>query len=455
MKNDKCNNFGWGELVKRIKRENVIPVIGHGLYRVEIEGKGEVFLYDYLAEQMLAECNAELKPDENHKFAKACFEFLKKYDQNYLKLSDFLKEKLDSIQLVHDNSLKKLARIKKFNIFINTAYDNFLIDTIRAVRTVPTEVLYYTARDKEFGRMESNLFNSLKNSQCTVVYQIFGNMNKNIASAFTERDILETIMQFNKDTISEAQVNRLFWKLEKSSLLFIGCGFDDWLFRFFIRTVASESYESLYRSQNYNFVGDVFRNKRDPDKELPRFLKNHKAEIFHSSGGSDFVDLLFEKVEGDSHEEIIHSNEFPCAVLISFEGTDRDKAKNLVENLKEDGINVWFDEIRAKGGDEVDKTIFAAIDNCTVFISLISEHSRQIQTDKGKLKYHIREWERAYGNMITHKNVTIIPVIIDDTKWMYDKFEPLFHLKISGGGRVGNYEKLRDQLKGIRKENQD
>ncbi|MCP5053146.1 MAG: hypothetical protein GY940_38620, partial [bacterium] len=57
--------------------------------------------------------------------------------------------------------------------------------------------------------------------------------------AYTEKDILETIVEFQAD-MKDNRENNLFQQLESRSLLFMGCGYDDWLFRFFIRTVANE-----------------------------------------------------------------------------------------------------------------------------------------------------------------------------------------------------------------------
>jgi hypothetical protein len=119
----------------------------------------------------------------------------------------------------------------------------------------------------------------------------------------------------------------------------------------------------------------------------------------------------------------------------------------LVSNLRADGIDVWLDEHEFKGGDLVDETIIKAINKCTVFIPLISQNSQKIQTDDGRLKYHLQEWEQAYSNKISRdKDINIIPVKIDDSGWLYDKFKGFFHLKIPDGNREGEYDKLKNNL---------
>jgi tetratricopeptide (TPR) repeat protein len=443
----KAHKFNWDELLRRINIGNIIPVIGHGLYRVEIEskGKGGVLLYDYLAERVLKECGIPLRPDENHKFAKACLAFLKKTNNTYLQLSEFLKEILKEVRLIPGASLWKLARIKTFNIFITTAYDYLLVNTIKTVRQIPTKVHFYSLDEKNLDQLKDDLFDCVRGQKCTLVYHIFGNMGKTIAPAYTERDILETLLEFQKDTVKKPE-NHLFQVLQSKSLLFMGSGFDDWLYRLFIRIISNQPYEYAGQRATNKYVADDFSNyKEDPFHELARFLRDYNTEVFYTGSGSDFVDMLFDKLEQIYPEEIISPSDFPDTVYISFDGRDRPEANRLATHLREEGIDVWLDERHLKAGDPVDKIIMKAIDNCPVFIPLISKNSQQLQTGDGKLKYHIREWEYAYSQKI-YKDKAIIPIKIDDTGWIYDKFVNFIFFNIPGGKRLGDYEKLKNRL---------
>jgi len=44
-------DFKWDELLGRIGRQNVIPVLGPGLYTVRTPDAGDVLLYPYLAKR--------------------------------------------------------------------------------------------------------------------------------------------------------------------------------------------------------------------------------------------------------------------------------------------------------------------------------------------------------------------------------------------------------------------
>jgi hypothetical protein len=445
-------DFNWEELLWQIKRKDVIPVIGHGLYRVEIKSEetSECLLYDFLAKRLADACGQEVHTDSSRKFSKVAFDFLRKNNNDYKKLSHFLEETLQGVRLIPANPLWKLARIKAFNIFITTAHDNFLIDTINTVRTVPTEVRCYGVRDKGFALLDHQLLHSLMKSERTLVYHILGHLKINMLPAYTEKDILETIIEFQKDMVSTRSDNQLFGKLENSSLLFLGCGYNDWLFRFFIRTLANEPFDCSRSPGGCKFVEDDFGNiEKYPHQELAIFLKNYETEVFYSCDDIDFVDLLFEKIANDSRFEIIQPEDFPVTVFLSYAWDDKPAADRLATSLRKDGISVWMDERNLEPGDEVDESIIKAIDKCPAFIPLLSVNSQRGQGENGKLRYHRREWERAYTNIKSGdkaKEVTVIPVKIDNSDWIYEDFKKFNVISIPGGSRTGDYEKLKDKL---------
>jgi hypothetical protein len=439
--------FNWHELLHRIHLKEVIPVIGHGLYWVEVESKGtRVLLYDYLADRIMEMFGSQPIHGESHRFAKACLIFLERTDNDYLKLAQFLQESLNNVLLFPSGLLWKLARIKAFHIFITTAYDDFLMNTIKTVRNTPTESHYYSARGKYLDQVNKDLFNDIRESKDTLVYQLFGGINKSIRPAYTENDIMETLIEFHKDMVTQSE-NNLFRELKASNLLFMGCGFDDWLYRFFIRIISDKPYTFAGLGNTCKYGDDDFRNyKRKPFQKLSRFLRDDDRGGFYTHSPSEFVDMLFEKLGENYPEEIIHPSDFPATVFISFAGGDRAEARRLASHLREDGINVWLDEVILKPGDKIGEITIKAIEKCAVFIPLISENSRGIMTDGAALKYHIREWEWAYSKQLIGTNKFILPVKIDDTPWMYDSFKKYISLNIPGGRREGEYEKLKDRL---------
>lgn len=453
MNSLKCDNFQWDELLCRIKRKSVIPVIGQGLYRVDIdrENKKDVRLYDYLAQELAHEYGLILPKVANHTFASATLEFLKKKPRQYIELSRFLEDAINKTSLSPLCPLIKLARINSFNIFITTAYDNFLKKLVSRTRQATVKTIAYTDKEKKAQMDINDLFDYQNNPSQILVYHILGHMSENSFPAYTESDIMETLLKLKTDR-EEQNKNRFFWKLQSSFLLFLGCGFDDWLSRFFIRIMSNQEFQFSAGKQFIEFVGDNFFNQKDPFHELPMFLKDHYIEVFHCNHDLEFTDRLFDKIQDRAPDDIVEPGDLITA-FISFEGSDRPVAEKLVSYLKADGIDIWLDERKLYPGSEIDKTIIHTIDRVPVFIPLISENSRQVQGEDGKLKYHLREWERACGNMVSQqKKPTIIPVIIDNSNWIYDQFARFAYIKILGGEQVGDYEKLKNRLLKIQQE---
>lgn len=448
MKNqNKNNNFNWTVLLDRIESRNIIPVIGCCLYLLEQKGKDEVYLYHYLADKLSEELGIRPLPDSYHKFSKAALLYLREHDDDYLKLSTFLLNIMNREKIIASNPLFKLARIKAFNLFINTTYDALLLNTLNTVRDHPIKERTYSLKRKKLSRLDDDLFDSLERFETTLVYNIYGNLQENIDPAFTEKDMLETIVEFQGDMRANPD-NNLFQALGEKSLLFMGCGYEDWLFRFFVRTVSNEKFKYPKDPLTFKFIeDDCLKDEKGNYNELAVFFENYQSEIYCSREGKEFVDILFEKLQERCPHQIIPVTEFPRTAFISFEGTNRPTALRLASYLEEDGIKVWVDDSEFKPGQEIDETIIKAINKCPAFIPLISRESQKIQTDKGQLKYHCREWEIAYANMKSgEKSKTIIPVIIDESDWMYESFKSLNYVKIPAGKKTGEYEKLKDRL---------
>jgi hypothetical protein len=170
-----------------------------------------------------------------------------------------------------------------------------------------------------------------------------------------------------------------------------------------------------------------------PSIELPDYLK-----LLRYTTNLKELEEYFKKEE--------ESKGLPnSTVYISFTGEDRPIAQHLADYLRRDDINVWLDKKNLMGGEPLDKTILRAIDQCRVFIPLISEYSKRLVTDDGNLKYHIREWEFAYSKYCLQKDFRIIPVILDSTAYLYPKFKNFFPLRIPDG-QGGDYEKLKNIL---------
>ncbi|MCK4765679.1 MAG: toll/interleukin-1 receptor domain-containing protein [Candidatus Aminicenantes bacterium] len=467
MTSVKCDKFDWHKLIELIKNKNVIPVIGQNLYRIETEDKREVLLYDFLAGQIAQEFGVELSTDAGHKFAELCLDFFEKYNPDKLAQSNSFNKTLKRVQLIPFNSIWKLAHIEDLNIFITTVYDNFLSEILKEVRKIQARVLSYTVHEKYLHLLDDELFDDIEKYQCSLVYHMFGNFG-DLRPAYTEKDKRDTILEFHKDMELNRQ-NNLSRKLKNSSLLLLGC--DDRFLRSFI-PVFEKYYRTSHNQRLTVIVGGIpgTYNEKKFNK-LINFLKDYKVEFIYYCESKDFVDCLSDRMKEEEVSELLEDRIPVCKTekkgrtkkvkelenveplaFISHHGGNKAASKRLATHLKSDGINVWLDQFELKPGDGIDETIMNAIDKCPVFIPIISRESENL-AGTNDLRYHSKEWVRAIENMKLKKNPNkIMPVIIDDTFWMYKDFKNLFHIKIPNGDKVGDYEKLKKSLLDIKEE---
>lgn len=451
---DTGGGFNWDKLMARIDGGHVIPVLGRGLYRVNTPDEGDTAFYPYLARKLAKTLNSPESEEKDLTFAKTAFLYLQEHPHEYLDINRFLMDTLAAVRPVKECPLEKLARIKPFSFFINTTYDGLMESALKSARTFPTRVLNHTYREKQTRITEPDLFHRLQASQLSLLFNIFGGAARNVMPAYTEKDILETVVAFQRDMEMEAH-NPLFQELEKKSMLFLGCGYDDWLFRFFIRTIANDEFRPVGDGLKKKFVGDDFNSFHSGG--LRTFLNAYDSETYYSGDGVQFTDILTAKLAEKHPYHIIPEDEFPCTAFISFHGADRVEAERLAAHLREDGVSVWLDERELQPGDAVDGTIIKAIEKCPAFVPLVSQAAKQIRRgEETALKFHVREWEIAQTGRVTGRNPRIIsPVFLDDTRWVYEHFSNDLHVPVPGGHRRGDYEKLKNTLLRIQEEPRD
>lgn len=467
----KCENFDWETLLERIKKKKVIPVIGQGIFRIKSEDESPKLLYDFLADQVLKASGKKTIPDEYTNFAQACNYYFEEKHANYQKLIELLEGELDRVELVSHAALSKLAEIGAFNVFFTTTYDRFLSSLIARKGNTRVESLSFTLSQKRQSKVSDELFSSIKNNDCSLIYHLLGKIEDNVTPAFYGKETLETVMAFQRNLEVNYDLN-LLRLVEGCSFLFIGCGYDELLFQSFIRCFAKQPNRISENSSPHLFIGGHINGLDNPLPILPDpILKNYNVEAIEACSVEAFIDCLYERLGRRCRELIIDSEnsldsfripeclqqsqkddmEYSPDAFISFHGGNRKAAERLVDNLINDGIKVWYDEIDLEPGDDVDEIIEIKINECPVFIPLISEKSQKL-SENGDLRYHCKEWEQAYSNQKAGQNPQkILPVVIDKTDWKYERFKRLFHTKIPHGRKGKGYDRVLDKLLKIKK----
>jgi TolB-like protein/Tfp pilus assembly protein PilF len=101
------------------------------------------------------------------------------------------------------------------------------------------------------------------------------------------------------------------------------------------------------------------------------------------------------------------------AVFLSYARDDAAAARRVAEALRSAGLEVWFDENELRGGDAWDAKIRKQINDCTLFLPVISQHTQE--RNKG---YFRLEWKLAVEqtHLMAEGVPFLAPVVIDDTR---------------------------------------
>ena len=142
------------------------------------------------------------------------------------------------------------------------------------------------------------------------------------------------------------------------------------------------------------------------------------------------VTLRGRSMRGDEE----HQQSTAGAIFLSYASEDAEAAGRICESLRGAGITVWFDKQELRGGDLWDQQIRDRIQDCRLFIAVISANTEH--RDEG---YFRREWRLAVervGDML-HKKTFLVPVVIDRTPErgaaVPDKFRELQWTRLPDG----------------------
>jgi len=410
----------WDDLLTYLEDRRVIPIVGPGLLEVEAEGARQPFLP--LVARHLARRLRVAEPAPGEGLNDVVVRFIAAHgrrEEVYPRLRSILKE----LQVAPPEALRRLARIPAFDLFVSLTFDDLLARAIDAERfggQPTTEHLGYAP-----GRVQDLPAERAKLSR-PLVYGLFGKALGSTEYVITEEDTLEYLHALQTDL---KRPKLLFDELETSHLLIMGCGFPDWLARFFIRTAKSRQLSSQ-RGESEIFVDD----KSASDPNLVLFLKSFSyATRVIASNPADFVAELERRwaarhpggvaaapSEAQAADEARRAAAaVPGSVFLSYAHEDQAAVERIQQSLEALGIQVWFDRERLEPGDQYDQKIRRHIRSCSYFVPVLSR-----ATERRLEGYFRREWklaeERAFG--IAEHIPFIVPVVVDDTPEYAESF---------------------------------
>lgn len=411
----------WEELIADIEERRVVPIIGPALMTVG-HGDDEVGLYTLLAKKLAEKLRVDLtalprQPSLND-VASVFVAGGGRREEMYPKLRLILRELNPSAS----ETMRKLASITGFDLFVTLLFDSVIVDAINEVRAnqpVATLELSYTPARAD------DLPTDWKRGEPPVVYHLLGKLSAAPEYAVTDEDILEFVTSLQS---AVRRPNLLFDELRSSHLLLIGAAFPDWLARFFLR-VTKDRQLSLARSEKEMFIDAIdthdsklvsfvsnfsygtrligFEPKAFVDELHRRWFASARSEPAAITRSSSSTEGAAASTAADSRVSMR-----PGSVFLSYAKEDLPSVMNLRATFERAGIDVWLDKDRLEAGDLYDQKIRRYINTCAVFVPVISR-----ATERRLEGYFRREWklaaDRAKG--IAEQIPFVLPVVIDDT----------------------------------------
>lgn len=406
--------FFWEQLFECLEEERVVPVVGQDLLRVSWKGR-DTSLVLLLAERLADKLKVSAAGlGEDGALNEVACRYLKA-GGDIRRVYSGLKAVLpEPAELPVPEVLKKLASVRAFKLFVSTTFDPLLeraIDEVRFGGTARTNVIKYFPAAKNPGELPADR---------PTVLHLFGEISAFPEYAVTDEDLLELVHSLQ----SEAQRPPLLNDLCRMQLLVLGCSFPDWLARFFLR-IGSGGRLSAPRGKT-----DILADRRaQSDAGLLAFLESFSPEvqIFRQGGAAELVDELYRRwtalhpehalegpggaAAGPKPPPAVPPEMQPGAVFLSYASEDLEAARALRDALAAAGMKVWFDKESLRVGDDFERNIRRAIQECSVFVVVLSRH-----TLAPGPRFFRLEWHQAgrVVELLPSNRRFVIPVAVDD-----------------------------------------
>ena len=306
-------------------------------------------------------------------------------------------------------SLMQLLQTRCFRIVLSTAIDPYLEIAMEKVwGKGGFDVIQIENAQQTFKQVTFDEFGVTRPTLCYVFGKV--NTEKSLSEnkfVLSENDAMEKISSW-----FENQKNNSFLKYVRNyRLLSVGCQFDDWMFRFFwflLRGRVSTEADGQVAVEIKN------------DNNLKQYLEHEKVKVF--ANARLFMQDAVNHIKDATDISLLPRQE--NGVFISYAHEDKYLALPLFERLHAAGINVWLDEEKLEGGAEYECRIQNAVNNCNVFMPILSSQVRNDLVSQDMCaRWYMKEWgwaqqrydEEASINGQPH--IKTIPVVIGDYRF--------------------------------------
>ena len=237
----------------------------------------------------------------------------------------------------------------------------------------------------------------------------------------SEDDMLEYTGYFKEKMIKATNIVNA---LQNKNLLFLGCNFPDWMFRFMIRFLSNEPMHEWGTKRTVIVVND--------DTELRTnqfaFLEKYDAVTFEGNT-EDFIHELSTRRKARAPQTPVSKKN----IFLSYTVKDKEAVENLKTAIESIGnVNCWYDKREINAGDDYKTEIAKGIKSADLFIPLISENSLLHKDGYVQLEWFTADNVNTFRKIDGNKSKYLMPIVIDDSN-PYDANVPKYFAELSIG----------------------
>jgi TIR domain/SIR2-like domain len=387
-------DFDW--LLQEIRYGNVVPVIGPELY-TDADGTP---LEQVVARRLVTDLSLDLPPVVSLRDVALAY-LSARGASAYNSLKARTRDAVQAVITRPPLPIQQLAEIGTFPLYVTTTPDDMLEVALRAANRPVRSVTYREMPDVD-------LPDDLRRSEAATVVHVFGSVSESFA--LTDADLLEYVQSLASEKLSP---RKLFDELAPRSLLFLGCGFPDWLTKLFIRVMRKTPFGE--REKRTQVIADALVSR---DERLMLFLRHYDLQLYPAGRAIEFVGQIHERWQKTQAPPPVSPTKSPPAlpegaVFLSFSSLDRADVSKIAATLHDRGIDVFIDEADIEYGADWDRVIIENLTRAVLFIPFISKNTEMLAETP---KYFWREWNLAHARAAYYAPGIkfILPVKLDE-----------------------------------------
>lgn len=402
--------LSWGDFVSDIIKGKYVLLIGSEVILKEEFGGGDSTI-DIL-ESIIEDLKAEDLVGPSFKCS-SFTELARKTGRSDSKIRELIINALVGKDISYEcntdavsSELKNLLRTKFFRVVMTTTFDKYLENTMREIWGNELRVMSIYDEGNAFDLDEKEQSSEEFDVRPTLYYICGRVNNKGKKFVATENDAIDVVARW----FSDKAPSNFLTNIRPKGVVSLGCKFDDWLFRFFwyiLRKDINHIDSSLKDAVAVSFSSES-------GKKLNEYLRS--KNVYTESDARTFMTKILENKD-QCIRNIAAANSLVGGVFISYAHEDMPIVSHIVDRLKEEGFDVWFDSSKLESGDKYDKRIAHAIAKCKMFVPILSPQVKQDLCDGHSDRYYIStEWalakQRAHNIEGDSQKIQIMPLAI-------------------------------------------